>query len=215
MTKQMLRTSLVLLCWASLGVTACNGNRDRQDKERAAILTRQPFAPLTDSLDHHEGNDRAGLFFRRAELLSQNDQHELAAEDYSDSWGLKPDQTTGLHYASSLAVTGQLGKAIRILQECRNKFPENPVFPNMLAELYAQSNRLLDAIAVYDDILRTDSLNSDAWYEKGLLLEKKRRYCFSHPIPEESFYIATLEYLWARNGALVCGKGRPGSTAYL
>ena len=30
-----------------------------------------------------------------------------------------------------------------------------------------------DAIGIYDNILRSDTLNDDAWYEKGLLLEKK------------------------------------------
>ncbi len=119
------------------------------------------------------GADQAGLYFRRAELLSHNDQHELAAADYSRSWDLKPDEMTGARYASTLTIIGQIGKAIRLLRDCRQKFPANTNFPAMLAELYTQSDRMQDAIGVYDNILRTDTLNFDAWYEKGLLLEKK------------------------------------------
>ena len=80
---------------------------------------------------------------------------------------------TGARYAATLTIIGQTGKAIRFLQGCQQKFPANTTFPAMLAELYTQSNRMQDAIGVYDSMLRTDTLNFDAWYEKGLLLEKK------------------------------------------
>jgi tetratricopeptide (TPR) repeat protein len=171
MTDQSLRSLLIGICCAAFGIIACNDRGNGRDAERAAILTHPPYVPLTDSLNKNLGPDKAGLYFRRAELLSHNDQHELAAEDYSRSWELRPDETTGARYASTLTITGQSGKAIRLLLDCRQRFPANPAFPNMLAELYTQSNRMADAINVYDTILRTDSLNFDAWYEKGLLLE--------------------------------------------
>src|SRR5580658_2232142 len=173
MTDQSLRNLLVLFCCILIGLTACNGSGNGKDADRAAILARPPYSSLTDSLQKHLGADEAGLYFRRAELLSHNDQHELAAEDYSKSWNLRPDEMTGARYASTLTIIGQIGKAIRLLQDCRQKFPANTTFPAMLAELYTQSNRMQDAIGVYDNILRTDTLNFDAWYEKGLLLEKK------------------------------------------
>jgi tetratricopeptide (TPR) repeat protein len=173
MTDQSLRNLFVLLSCVMVGMTACNGSGNTKDADRAAILTQRPYSLLTDSLQHHPGADQAGLYFRRAELLSRNDQHELAAADYSRSWDLKPDEMTGARYASTLTVIGQVGKAIHLLQDCRQKFPANTNFPAMLAELYTQSNRMQDAIGVYDNILRTDTLNFDAWYEKGLLLEKK------------------------------------------
>jgi tetratricopeptide (TPR) repeat protein len=171
MTDQSLRSRFISLCFAILGIVACNGNR--KDSERAAILTQPPYAGLTDSIRNRLGSDQAGLYFRRAELLSHNDQHELAATDYKQSWDLKPDEMTGARYASTLTIIGQSGNAIRLLQDCRKRFPSNSTFPSMQAELYAQTNRMQDAIGVYESILRTDSLNFDAWYEKGLLLEKK------------------------------------------
>jgi tetratricopeptide (TPR) repeat protein len=172
MTDQSLRNLLVLLSYAGLWLAACNGPRDKQAEQRAAILKHPPFAALTDSLVGDKGDDRAGLLFRRAELLSRNDQHELAAKDFSASWELRPDEQTGLRYASTLTITGQIGKAIQLLQDCRKRFPANAAFPGMLAELYTQSNRMREAIDVYDNILGKDSLNFDAWYEKALLLEK-------------------------------------------
>ncbi|HEV2355773.1 MAG TPA: tetratricopeptide repeat protein, partial [Puia sp.] len=172
MTDQKRKRLLLLLCWAAFCLTACKGDRNRQEEEKEAVLQRQPYTSLTDSLDHKKGNDRSALYFRRAELLSRNDQHELATEDYGRSWNLRPDPTTGLRYASSLTITGQATKAIRLLEDCRKRFPEDPAFAGMLADLFAQSGHFSDAIRVYDGILRTDSLNSDALYERGLLLEK-------------------------------------------
>jgi len=173
MTDQSLRNLLILFCCAIAGLTACNGSGNGSDVDRAAILTLPPYSFLTDSIQHHLSTDQAGLYFRRAELLSHNDQHELAAADYSRSWDLRPDEMTAARYASTLTILGRTGKAIRFLQDCRQKFPANTNFPAMLAELYSQANRTQDAIGVYDNILRTDTLNFDAWYEKGLLLEKK------------------------------------------
>jgi tetratricopeptide (TPR) repeat protein len=153
-------------------MTACNGSGNGKDADRAAILTRPPYSSLTDSLQKHLGADQAGLYFRRAELLSHNNQHELAASDYNRSWDLRPDEMTGTRYAATLTIIGQMGKAIRLMRECQQKFPANRDFPAKLAELYTQSNRMQDAIGVYDNILRTDTLNDEAWYEKGLLNEK-------------------------------------------
>src|ERR1700683_3454475 len=172
MTDRLLSNLFVLLCFVVVGITACNSSGNGKDADRAAMLAHPPYSSLTDSLGHHLGADQAGLYFRRAELLSHNDQHELAAEDYSKSWNLRPDEMTGARYASTLTIIGQIDKAIRLLQDCRQKFPANANFSAMLAELYTQSNRMQDAIGVYNNILRTDTLNFDAWYEKALLLEK-------------------------------------------
>ncbi len=173
MTNQSLRNLFVLHCFVIIGITACNGSGKGKDADRTAILTHPPYSLLTDSLQQQPGADRAGLYFRRAELLSHHDQHELAAADYSRSWELRPDELTGARYAATLTIIGRTGMAIRFLQDCLHKFPANTTFPAMLAELYTQSGRMQDAIGVYDNILRTDTLNFDAWYEKGLLLEKK------------------------------------------
>jgi tetratricopeptide (TPR) repeat protein len=156
------------------GFLAVGCNSPGNDKDgQAAILHHPPFAALTDSLASARGDLQAGLYFRRAELLSRNNLHELAAEDYRQSWQLKPDEATGFRYASTLSIIGQTNRAIQLLQECVRKYPSEPTFDTMLAELYLQSNRLSEAIDIYNDLLSRDSLNSDAWYEQGLVLEKK------------------------------------------
>lgn len=153
-------------------VTACNGPAGKKDKEAAAVLDHPPFRALTDSIDHHIGSDTAGLYFRRGELLSRNDRHELAVEDFRRAWEIRPDEMTGLRYSSELSIIGQPDDAIRLLQDCGKRFPGNPAFPGMLGELYLQSGRMTEALSLYDKVLREDSLNFEAWYEKGLILER-------------------------------------------
>jgi len=168
MTKKLVWALSVAI--TGLFTTGCNNHEDKKD-DASAALHRLPYAPLTDSLDQAKG-DAAGLYYRRAELLSRNNLHELAVMDYQRSWSLQPTELTGFRYASTLTILGKMTPAIRLLQDCQQKFPANPAFPSMLGELYQQSGRLDEALSIYDTLLEKDSLNFEAWYEKGLLLEK-------------------------------------------
>ncbi len=167
----MNRIFFLLLSVTTL-LIACNSHDTKKDDEQAAILHRPPFAPLTDSLETAKGDLAAGLYFRRGELLARSNHHELAANDYRNSWQLDPEERTGFRYASTLSIIGQLAPAVQLLQDCEKRFPGNAAFPSMLADLYQQAGRNKQALDIYDDMLRRDSLNNDAWYEKGLLLEK-------------------------------------------
>ncbi|HEY4335738.1 MAG TPA: tetratricopeptide repeat protein [Puia sp.] len=170
MDKLVRTLSIAMACLTIMG---CNNHQDTKNDVRA-VLHHAPYAPVTDSLVEAKGDAAAGLFYRRAELLAHNNLHELAAEDFRRSWELRPDETTGFRYAATLGILGQADKAILILKDGEKRFPGDPAFASMLGELYQQSGRSKEAIAVYDDILTKDSLNFEAWYEKGLLLEKLR-----------------------------------------
>jgi tetratricopeptide (TPR) repeat protein len=159
-----------LLLGLVLLLTACN-ERGRDGKDAESILKRPPYAALTDSIDRDASN-KAALYFRRGDLLSRNNLHELAASDYKNAWDLHPDETTGLRYASTLSIISRPNEAIRLLEECRKKFPGNTGFSNMLGDLYIQVGDTKQALQLYDDMLHTDSANFEAWYEKGLLQEK-------------------------------------------
>jgi tetratricopeptide (TPR) repeat protein len=161
-----------VLSLAALLIIACNSNSNKKQTEQTAILHQLPFAPLTDSLESARGDLAAGLYFRRAELLSRNNRHELAAEDYRRSWDLSPEERTGFRYASTLSIIGQIDPAIQLLQDCEKKFPNDAAFPSMLGDLYQQAGRNKEALGIYDDMLHRDSSNNEAWYEKGLLFEK-------------------------------------------
>jgi tetratricopeptide (TPR) repeat protein len=182
---------LRLCCAGSLAAVlflSCKGPDNRRDTALDSILTKFPFTPLTDSIRHSDPTALAGLYFRRAELLSKNNFHEIAAEDYQKSWELHPEEATGLRYASTLSITGQTSDAIRLLQDCLKKFPGNGSFSGMLGDIYVQSGKLKEGLGLYDQVLEKDSLNFEAWYEKGLLLEKAK---------DTAAAIAALKKAWS------------------
>jgi len=166
------RTLFLLPCLALLLITGCNSHDDKKADEQAALLHRLPFAPLTDSLEQAHGVQAALLYFRRGDLLSRNNRHELAAEDFRRSWELSPEELTGFRYASTLSIIGKIDSAERLLLDCEKRFPDNPAFASMLGDLYQQAGKNKEALGIYDDLLHKDSMNNEAWYEKGLLLEK-------------------------------------------
>jgi tetratricopeptide (TPR) repeat protein len=206
--KRSFRSSLLLVCCIGLLASACQAPGNKNDNENAAVLKRPPFAQLTDSIRQFSAsNDAATLYFRRGELLSQNNLHELAADDYKRSWDLQPEETTGIRYASTLSILGQTDEAIRLLKDCLQRFPGNPNFPSLLGDCYQQSGRSKEALGLYDNMLLKDSLDFEAWYEKGLLLEQsgdtvqaiaalKKAYTLQ-PV---NTYALELAHLYAENG---------------
>jgi len=168
------QTFFLLICCVALLTTGCN-NTDKKENDQAAVVLHQfPFSPLTDSLKQSKGAEAAGLYYRRGDLLSRSNHHELAADDFRQSWELQPDELTGIRYASTLAIIGQTDKAIALLQNCEKKYPADPTFTAQLGELYQQSGRTKEALAIYNKMVGKDSLNDEAWFEKGLQLEKLR-----------------------------------------
>lgn len=131
------------------------------------VLNKAPFKSLTDSIS--DAPKDAGLLFRRAELLSQNNQHDIAYYDYKKSWELNPEETTAIFYSSNLFLTGRNKEAVNLLKACIGKYPTSPDFKRRLGEAYIQSGQRNDALALYDDILKSDSSNFEALYEKGML----------------------------------------------
>lgn len=158
--------------WMVISV-ACNNGPDQNQTEPDRILLQQPpFAALTDSIRQFPKD--ATLYFRRADLLSRNNQHEIAASDFKTAWGLQPDEETGLRYATTLSILNKPSEAIAVLQECVQKFPTDGDFKKLEGEIYTQSGNTTEALKLYEGILKADSTDFEAWYEKGLLLEQTK-----------------------------------------
>lgn len=196
---------LLSLIYIGFLVLSCKDPAAKKEDE-TAVLKQAPFAPLTDSIRQSKPADNAGLYFRRAELLSRNNLHELAAADYQQSWALHPEEATGLRYAATLAILGETGEAARLLQDCRKRFPSNDSFSNMLGDVYVQSGKTKEALSLYDTLLQKDSLNFEAWYEKGLLLEKVKDTAGAltalqkaYTIQPVNTYALELAHLYAEN----------------
>lgn len=157
-----------MISWKKMGwfiaaaiVAGCNAGSEQ------SVLNKPPVAALTDSIASFPGN--TGLLLRRAELLSQLDQHELAYEDYTAVWAKDSSEAIVGPYVSNLFLVNRPAQAIGMLEDAARRFPGNPDFRRRLSEAYLQTGRSEDALAQYENMLTTDSTNFEAWFEKGLL----------------------------------------------
>ncbi|HVM89312.1 MAG TPA: tetratricopeptide repeat protein [Puia sp.] len=169
--KNLLRFSficegLIIFCFA-----ACHSS-DSGDNNTENILKKTPFATLTDSIKRFPGN--AMLYFERAELLTQNNFHEIARSDYIKCWELQKDPQIALKYASNLSILGNEKELLHFLQNCIALFPQEMEFKRLLGEAYVQSGDIRQGIALYDSLLKNDSSDFEAWFEKGRLLAQAK-----------------------------------------
>lgn len=149
------------------------------------VLQQPPFKSLTDSIAQRPGD--AGLLLRRAELLSQNNQHDIAYYDYKKSWELQPSAPAALAYVSNLLLTGRNKDAVALLKQCMTQFPGNPDIIRRLAEAYSSSGDNNAALGIYDDLLKVDTANFEAVYEKGMI--------YAH-MKDTAKAINMLEHAW-------------------
>lgn len=144
-------------------LAACGG----QDQPAGGLLNKAPYRGLTDSIARFPKD--AELYKKRAVLLSLNNKHELATADYEKAWELAPDENTGQEFVANLLLVNQPLEAVALLKECITKFPGNAEFRRRLSEVLIQTGNNVEALKEYDEIIRIDSANFEAWYEKGVL----------------------------------------------
>src|SRR5215831_932475 len=142
------------------------------NKGTTNVLEEPPFASITDSIKKFPTNP--DLLIRRGELLSQNNQHELAYLDYRKAWDMNKTEDVAMDYVSNLYLVNKPGEAVRVLEESVKKFPGNPELRRRLSEAYIQSGLSKKAMEQYDNMIKNDSNNFDPWYQKGILLAEMK-----------------------------------------
>jgi tetratricopeptide (TPR) repeat protein len=150
-------------------ITSCGGPGAGDRPESNAILHSSTFAAITDSITRSPKD--ALLYLRRAGLLSQTNNHELAADDYKTSWKLRPYEETGIQYAASLSILGKQAEKLTFLEEAEKQLPDSKNIKRLTGEAYADAGRSSQALELYNFLLSKDSTDFETWYEKGLLLE--------------------------------------------
>jgi tetratricopeptide (TPR) repeat protein len=157
------RNSFIYGICLLLLLAACGG----EDQSAGGLLNKAPYKGLTDSIARFP--QEAELYKKRAVLLSLNNKHELATPDYQKAWELGPDENTGQEFVANLLLVNKPVQAVALLKECTAKFPANPEFRRRLSEVLIQTGNNDAALKEYDEIIRMDSTNFEAWYEKGVL----------------------------------------------
>ena len=180
---------IVLSVWlVSCGHTDSN----RKGKDVASILKKPPYAGLTDSIGRFP--DQPELYLQRALLLSQNNLHEVASPDYYKSWQLTSDPGVGLEYASNLLLMNRVDSARNFLESISRQFPEDNDVKRRLGEIYMQTGNTEKATRQYDEILETDPMNFEAWFDKAELALKMGDTTAAIEAMQKSFSVMPISY---------------------
>lgn len=164
--KYILNTLMVLVL---LGLGACHSDTSRQPaaKDGKAILEQPPLSGLTDSLKADPAN--VSLLLRRAGLLSQSGNYELAYADLDKATALAPSQQLGQQKVNLLFMMGKAEEARTVLQQLMQQYGKTPELQRRLAETYQQSKQYAEAIKIYSDVLQQDSTDFETYHERGLI----------------------------------------------
>ena len=159
--------------------SACNDNGDESPYEE--ILSRPPFASLTDSIEKEPGNDE--LYFRRAVLLNTNNLPEPALADFRKAWDLKKTESYALG-VGTLLQEKKPDSAIVFLRGAIANIPSSLMLKLSLARAYDLSGKLAEALKSCDEILSIEPRQVDVLKFRADLLQRQNQ-------PKEA--IATLE----------------------
>jgi tetratricopeptide (TPR) repeat protein len=106
-----------------------------------------------------------------------------------------------LEYVNNLMLVNKPREAIALLKQCIDKWPQSVDVRRRLSEIYEQVGQQSRAIALYDEILQHDSLNFEAWYNKGILLSRLRDTAGAIDALEHSYAAQPIYY----NGITLAG----------
>lgn len=155
---------LIMGVWA---ISAACNNSTTEQGDVSEILTQPPLRSLTDSIADAPGNTE--LYQRRAALLLQQDELQLAHADLAKAWELQPSEAIAEQLVNILFMLGNTREAVHFLEELIKKYPENTGFQRRLSEALVNNGATNEAIMAYNKMLAEDSANFEAWYERGLL----------------------------------------------
>ena len=152
----------IWVAFMPLLLVACQ-NKEGED----AVLTRAPFTQLTDSLKSYPRN--AALYYRRGELLDQNNLPELAEQDFRKAWQVSPSENYALRLTAILEAKKK-DSAVLFLQEAINKLPSSLVLRLQLARAYQEKGQTQRAMELADQILMQYPGQLDALTLKSQIL---------------------------------------------
>lgn len=162
-----MKNGFILFLIASF-FSACSSDNAHDN----ALLQQPPYAALTDSIQMQENN--AGLYYRRGQLLAQNQQTALAEADYRKAWRLQPNEDHAIGVAS-LLVKKNTDSAITFIQQALQKVPNSLVLQVSLARGFQQKEQYEKALSVVNQIIADYPNQLDALLLKAELLKATGR----------------------------------------
>lgn len=151
-------------------IFSCKNGRNQAETIAIGPGSDPSYKNLNDSIKQFPSD--ASLYLQRALRLTRQNAHELAFDDFTKAWTLKPDLDNALPLAANLEILGKHSERLNLLESLNHEFPSNEQVSRLLADAYASSGNNRQALLIYNQMIARDSLDSETHYEKGLLLEQ-------------------------------------------
>jgi tetratricopeptide (TPR) repeat protein len=185
------------LCFVSilvLVIVSCKNKNDHSESLEPTVETNPAYRTINDSIRQFPSD--AQLYLRRATRLSQENAHELAYADFLKAWTLQPSIEHALPFAANLEILGKHQQRLDLLDSLSRRFPENAQAGRLFAEATAAAGDRTRALALYNQMILTDSTDPEMQYEKALLLEQ---------VKDTAEAIKTLQKAYSMQGVATYG----------
>jgi tetratricopeptide (TPR) repeat protein len=186
--RHFLKILTVLTAGAYFLFTGCNNQQE--DVAFDEILTRPPFASLTDSIRTEPRRDE--LYFRRAVLLNKENFPEPALKDFNKAWSLQKDERYALG-VSTILLDRNPDSAIHFLNAAIKHVPNSILLQLTLARAYEAKGKIDEALLICDNILKINPVQVDVLKIKAGLMDKKGNPAESLSILEKAYGVAPYD----------------------
>jgi len=146
------------------------GSNDKSSSPFSEILSRPPYASITDSIRKQPGRD--DLYFRRAVLLNKNNLPEPALADFKKAWSLAPAETYAVGI-SNILLEKKPDSAVLFLRKAIEEIPNSLFLQLSLARAYDALGKTVDALGAINTLLQNEPGQVNALILKSDLLLKK------------------------------------------
>ena len=169
-------------------LSACDG--DDNNSPYKDLLVQPPYTNLTDSIKHDRSNDK--LYFRRGQLLLENNLKEPALTDFQKAWSLNKDELYAAH-VSTILLENRPDSAISFIKNALKKIPSGIFLKLDLVRAYRRLNKVDDALNVCRDIIEKSPGQIDALMMQSELLEEKKDSQGSLAALERAYRLAPFD----------------------
>jgi tetratricopeptide (TPR) repeat protein len=183
---QVLRNGeFLLFAFYFLLFCSCNNSNDSSPYEE--LLSRPPYANLTDSI--HQNSSDAGLYYRRGWLLLKNNNIPPALADFKKAWSLskKEEYAVGI---SNILIAEKPDSAISFLKDALKELPQSIPLQLNLVQVYANKQQTNEALAACNNLIEQQPKHVGVLMIKSDLLESIGESSGSLKILEQAYTLA-------------------------
>jgi len=157
-----------LILFLTFLIWGCNNNDASSPFDE--ILSRPPFASITDSIRKEPGRD--DLYFRRGVLLDSKNLPEPALADFKKAWSIARTEPYAM-VVSKMLLEKKTDSGILFLKKAIEEIPNSLFLQLSLARAYDGQGKTDDALAACNRMLQNEPGQVNALMLKSDLLLKK------------------------------------------